>query len=71
MRLYNNLTLPVNNTDIMPCLTCRALDSFPSSAAISASMSLRISAITVDPRTLCWARLIIYIGTMKVAHLDE
>ena len=44
---YTNLTLPVSNTDIMPCLTCPALDNFPSRAAISASMSLRISAMPI------------------------
>ena len=49
-RLYNsfpiaqtNLTLPPSNSDIIPALTCRALDSFPSSAEISASMLLRVS----------------------------
>ena len=42
-----NLTFPLSNTDIIPALTCRALDSFPSSAEILASMSLRISAMPV------------------------
>jgi hypothetical protein len=27
MRLYNNLILPISSMDIMPCLTCCALDS--------------------------------------------
>jgi len=40
--IYTNLTLPVSNTDIMPCLTSRALDSFSSMAEISASMSFRL-----------------------------
>src|SRR5215216_2517148 len=44
---HTNLTLPVSNSCIMPCLTWRALDSFPSRAVISASMSLRISAMAV------------------------
>ena len=42
-QLSTNLTRPVSNTDIMPALTCRALDSFPSSAVTWASMSLRVS----------------------------
>src|SRR6266511_2880616 len=30
MRVYNNLILRVSNSCIMPCLSCRALDSLPS-----------------------------------------
>jgi hypothetical protein len=37
----------VSNSCSMPCLTWRALTSLASSAAISASMSLRISAMAV------------------------
>src|SRR2546422_10764234 len=39
--------LPVNSSCIMPCLSWRALASFSSSAATSASMSVRIVAMAV------------------------
>jgi len=45
LQLYTNLIFPVNNADIIPALTARALDSFSSSVRISASMPLRISAL--------------------------
>ena len=34
---------PLSNTDIIPALTSRTVDSFPSSAMTSASMSFRVS----------------------------
>ena len=39
--------LPVRSSCIMPCLSWRALASFASSAAISASMSERMAAMAV------------------------
>src|SRR5262249_62053601 len=44
---HTRRVLPVNSSCIMPCLSWRALASFSSSAAISASMSLRMMAIVV------------------------
>jgi hypothetical protein len=52
-----NLTLPVSNSDITPCLTCHAWDSFPSSAEISPSEVEKAEAWELpengaDPRRL-------------------
>ena len=44
---HTNRILPVSSSCIMPCLMLRALASFASSAAISASMSLRMAAMAV------------------------
>ena len=47
-----NLTLPVNSSCIMPCLSRRVLASLASSAPISASMSDKMAAMAVCSATV-------------------
>ena len=50
-----NRLLPVSSSCIMPFLIWRALASLASSAAISASMSLRMAAIAICSLLICGA----------------